>query len=184
MASTSINSQNMYTVNIHGLKAIFSTHTELEPQQLQKFLQHRAEKPKHRTQKDVASLNTDFVDLMMDKVIPILHYYDSSIRNHELEFTDDTQNQSNLPFSFKVASKNRETVFDRHWREHFQEVVEFKSKFGHPNVSRTTPGYDQLGNWLSDQRKKLRRGKMTKEQYDMLTELGWFIGYQLLTKQA
>ena len=63
-------------------------------------------------------------------------------------------------------------MFSKHWNAHFQELMSFKKTYGHCNVSRTTKGWDQLGNWLADQRRKLRQGKLTAEQYDKLTALG------------
>lgn len=162
-----------YSVNIHGLRTIFSTSTQIDPQLLQSCVEQQVARPKCRYHKDASGLNTEFMDTM-NIVIPVLEQFDAAARNNQeapVDCNHDTQHQ-HFRFTFKVSHRHKETVFDRHWKEHSQELAEFKRKFGHPNVSRTTPGYDQLGNWLADQRKKLRRGKLTKEQYDALTELG------------
>jgi len=138
------------------------------------ILDELIEKMKNADKKqDTNTLNTCF-NAFMDLVTLLIRKYEAE----EGDFAEHLHNKStnsnkmeNENYVFKVP-KHKETVFDRHWRTHYNELSEFKRIFGHCNVSRTTPGYDQLGNWLSDQRKKLRRGKMTKEQYDMLSDLG------------
>lgn len=74
---------------------------------------------------------------------------------------------------FKQPKPNEEnSTFSQYWQNHYQELVNFKKKHGHCNVSKTTKGWGKLGNWLSDQRRKLRKGKMTQQQYQMMNELG------------
>mmetsp|Transcript_6632 Transcript_6632/g.9186 ORF Transcript_6632/g.9186 Transcript_6632/m.9186 type:complete len:193 (+) Transcript_6632:102-680(+) len=161
-----------YTVNINGVGITFATSTNIHPEQLFYFLQQNMEQNnivKHS--KDSSTLNTQFINAMYN-FIPLLHTYDATTKtnNTDCEQTEPCESRNCL-YVFKTP-RGKATVFDKHWRDHFQELVEFKQKFGHSNVSRTTPGYDQLGSWLADQRKKLRRGKLTREQYGMLTTLG------------
>lgn len=93
--------------------------------------------------------------------------------NYNFSNTNNNSTDNNKKASYKFKQPvNKPHAFDRQWRRHFDELAEFKTNHGHCNVSRTTKGFENLGNWLADQRRKLRRGKMTKEQYDMLTQLG------------
>lgn len=126
-------------------------------------------------------LNSSFTELLQH-IIPLITKFEESQQNTASLIFEATQNNNetntllsqptnnDFPYVFKQPKKD--TVFEKHWRLHFKELEDFKNTFGHCNVSRTTRGYDQLGNWLSDQRRKLRRGKMTKLQYEMLSQLG------------
>ena len=131
-------------------------------------------------------LNSTFTEFMW-LIVPLLNKYATDSPKHDSSpFTQHNNNTNNdctlssqttphneeQPHSYVFKEPKKDTVFAKHWRQHFQELELFKQQFGHCNVSRTTKGHDQLGNWLADQRRKLRRGKMTRQQYEMLTQLG------------
>mmetsp|Transcript_3526 Transcript_3526/g.4856 ORF Transcript_3526/g.4856 Transcript_3526/m.4856 type:complete len:569 (-) Transcript_3526:87-1793(-) len=80
-----------------------------------------------------------------------------------------------LPFepTFLVRDKippNRR-FFDEQWMQHFQELKEFHAKYGHTNVTRTADEYRGLGNWVAEQRRKLRKGRLSKEQFELLNTI-------------
>mmetsp|Transcript_10317 Transcript_10317/g.14152 ORF Transcript_10317/g.14152 Transcript_10317/m.14152 type:complete len:209 (-) Transcript_10317:501-1127(-) len=180
---TIINQQDgtiKYSVKVQNVEIVFSTSSSIDLQYLPKFCLKELPTDPMNEIDDAELLNTKFNDFM-DAVIPLLRKYEATYKRQRTEQPLQTQTQRNEypqrtqnqpQYVFRVPSTARETVFDKHWKDHFNELQEFKKSFGHCNVSRTTKGYDQLGNWLSDQRKKLRRGKLTREQYEMLTELG------------
>jgi len=86
-------------------------------------------------------------------------------------FSDPTElDLANL--KFKVRKNQDRTVFQEKWMAHFQQLQEFNRAYGHSNVSKTTPGYQKLGAWLAEQRRKLKRGKLTEQQYHLMNELG------------
>mmetsp|Transcript_15386 Transcript_15386/g.21454 ORF Transcript_15386/g.21454 Transcript_15386/m.21454 type:complete len:239 (+) Transcript_15386:640-1356(+) len=113
--------------------------------------------------------NSRFVEYMT-QIIQITKEYNP---NQASTTPTEAPTQSKPVYKFKPASTiATETAFERQWRDHFQQLSDFKNTYGHCNVSRTTKGFEQLGNWLADQRRKLRRGKMTELQYQMLSGLG------------
>ena len=177
-----------YTTTTRGLRTTFRSFSQIDQNNLNSFLEdsldqlsvnnetiHMILQQLHQ-KTDADSLNSSFVDFMQT-IIPLISNY---IQNQQQAQNTPQQNSPpktpNVTYTFKVPTKKAtETVFDRHWKEHLKELEDFKKLFGHCNVSRTTKGYDQLGNWLSDQRRKLRRGKLTREQYTRLTEIGKFV---------
>ena len=186
-----ISTHKQYTIHISGVTTVFSSSAQIDIEELNQYFETNITKliqPTtlngiQRTQNlqrnnDPTTLNSCFLQFM-DEVIPLVDKYTSQERKLQGEDCgtsrgcDEHESETeHLPYVFKIPRRDRATVFDKHWKEHYNELVEFKQLFGHCNASRTTRGYDQLGNWLADQRKKLRRGKLTREQYDMLTELG------------
>lgn len=69
-------------------------------------------------------------------------------------------------------------IFDAVWEENYQELVLFKEKFGHGNVSKGQTEYLKLADWLQKQRKdkKQNEPRLTKYKIDKLDSLGidWF----------
>jgi len=73
-------------------------------------------------------------------------------------------------------------VFDPHdaqWHEMFQQLVEYKKKFGHTNVSQLDQDYQMLGRWLNGQRGRKKGWKsgnkivyLRKDREHALDELG------------
>jgi len=57
--------------------------------------------------------------------------------------------------------------------QRFAELKAFQKEHGHTNVTRTTDTYKSLGNWVAEQRRKHRKGKMPGEQYEMLSSIGF-----------
>lgn len=110
--------------------------------------------------------NKTFVEFMLKAYVVV------GKRLEEIEGAMICKNNNNLDRSNFRPSKERETLFDKNWKSHFDELVKFKQVHSHCNASRTMKGYEQLGNWLADQRRKYRKGKLTEEQYRMLTDLG------------
>lgn len=134
--------------------------------------------------------NTRFVELMLFifNMIEQITVMDGIPQQQEvsspMQPSDNTERPKKEKYKFKAS--NPSTMFEKHWRDHFQELAQFKNANGHCNVSRTTKGFEQLGNWLADQRRKLRRGKLTKEQYQMLTDLGveWDRSYYFVARSV
>lgn len=82
---------------------------------------------------------------------------------------------SNLkPVKFKVLkNKPKNGEFRIVWEQKFQELKEYKDKFGNLRVTRNTKGYIELGNWVAEQRRKMKNGKTTEEQFNKLNSLGF-----------
>lgn len=61
---------------------------------------------------------------------------------------------------------------DEQWFSNFQQLEQYKAKFGHCNVSQVDKVYKKLGRWLNDQRVNYSRGKILEHRKDLLEELG------------
>ena len=176
-----------HTILIRGLPVTFVTSSPIDKEHLEKFLESHIEQLpstnnsvhlrfeqilQHQNRTIIApdDLNNAFIEFA-HFVISAIYFYDQNTRSNTYAQKRKIA-PSTKSYVFKVPKKPKSTVFDKHWKDHFHELENFKKKFGHCNVSRSTKGYDQLGNWVADQRRKLRRGKLTEQQYEMLTELG------------
>lgn len=85
----------------------------------------------------------------------------------------DTPRSPNAKFTFKVPkNKPKNGAFAKQWLDHYDQLKDFKKAHGHVNVTRTTKGYQHLGSWIATQRRKLRRGKLTEDQFKILSDLG------------
>mmetsp|Transcript_19967 Transcript_19967/g.27929 ORF Transcript_19967/g.27929 Transcript_19967/m.27929 type:complete len:273 (-) Transcript_19967:123-941(-) len=83
-----------------------------------------------------------------------------------------TKLPANFCPKFKTKrSRSNKGIFEGQWMEHYNQLKEFKKQQGHTNVTRNTPGWGFLGNWVADQRRKLRRGKLTEKQFTLLCEM-------------
>ena len=183
---TNTNNSTKQTITVRGLTLTFSNSQQIERNQLtqtlDKYITHLIQ-----TNNDIATkfnnisipypcdgitkeiLNSSFVEIMHMCISLISEY---CVNAEHLPSKNSDTTKTNINYEFKTVEKTKETAFLKYWKQHFDELKDFKNEFGHCNVSRTTPGYTQLGNWLTDQRRKLRKGKLTKEQFDMLSELG------------
>jgi len=56
------------------------------------------------------------------------------------------------------------------WEEHFQQLVEYKTKHGTVEVPRSDP---LLGNWVTEQRKSRKSGKLSQCRVQWLNSLGF-----------
>ena len=57
------------------------------------------------------------------------------------------------------------------WKKRYQEIVEYKKKFGDCVVKRTNGDYEQLANWVEMQRRLKKTGKLHPERVRLLNEL-------------
>ena len=195
------NNTTKYNVNVNGLHVIIaSSNIQMDVTHLTTYLESNITSTV-RTNESIFGLsfsvdnqqwrfgnhpspdimNCYFTDMMVS-IAFLLERYELEY-HYESQNMDDSLTRANLNLSpsalssqsvFKSPSR-KETKFDLYWKEQFDNLKEFKIQHGHTNVSRTTPGYSQLGNWLTDQRRKYRSGKLTKIQYDMLTEIGMYV---------
>lgn len=75
---------------------------------------------------------------------------------------------------FKVLkNKPKNGKFQASWNKRFEQLKKYIAIKGTIYITRATPGYEQLGTWVFEQRRKLVRGKITKEQFEKLNEIGF-----------
>ncbi|PRP89394.1 hypothetical protein PROFUN_01257 [Planoprotostelium fungivorum] len=59
------------------------------------------------------------------------------------------------------------------WLKHFKELQDYKEKNNHCNVTRTSTPWKKLGNWVAEQRRKRKQGKLSETQIKMLDNLAF-----------
>ncbi|PRP78383.1 hypothetical protein PROFUN_13795 [Planoprotostelium fungivorum] len=59
------------------------------------------------------------------------------------------------------------------WMRHYEELRRFKSLHHHTNVTRTKKDTRKLGNWVAEQRRKKKQGRLNQQQIDFLTAAGF-----------
>jgi len=55
----------------------------------------------------------------------------------------------------------------------FEVLVEFKSRYNHCNVPQKDSEYRSLGLWVSAQRQRLKKGKLSTERINQLNDIGF-----------
>ena len=58
------------------------------------------------------------------------------------------------------------------WMKHYTRLREYYKLYGNTNVTRTKAEWKTLGNWVAEQRRKMKNGKLSQEQLKLLNELG------------
>lgn len=59
------------------------------------------------------------------------------------------------------------------WMRHYEELKKFKEVHHHTNVTRTKKDTRKLGNWVAEQRRKKKQGRLNQTQIDLLTSAGF-----------
>lgn len=181
--STNNRPATKYQVTIRGTQFTFASFQQIDCHHLSQYFENTITELEQTdamalifqqmtdlTTKTAEQANSNFVEMFNICSWLFLEYCK---RNPEQPpFIISSPKSPNTNYVFKTRQKAKQTAFDKYWKEHLDQLKDFKAMFGHCNVSRTTPGYPQLGNWLTDQRRKLRGGKLTREQFDMLSDLG------------
>ena len=63
--------------------------------------------------------------------------------------------------------------FEEAWEAKFQQLQAYKSVNGNCNVPIDHPEYPSLGSWVSDQRKRLKQGKLSEKRRKRLDTIGF-----------
>ena len=64
------------------------------------------------------------------------------------------------------------------WEKHFKELVEFHRDHGHFNVPAQYANNPSLGNWVTSQRLKMRKGQLLSYRQQRLENLGLSPAYR------
>mmetsp|Transcript_15753 Transcript_15753/g.21954 ORF Transcript_15753/g.21954 Transcript_15753/m.21954 type:complete len:226 (+) Transcript_15753:365-1042(+) len=75
------------------------------------------------------------------------------------------------PIKFKLLKTT--TIYHKRWEDMYKELLDFYNTHGHIRITRGTKGFEELGHWTTEQRRKLKKGKMSQRQFEMLNELGF-----------
>ena len=87
---------------------------------------------------------------------------------------DDSQTQQKPPktSSSSASTKPRRAV-PKSWNQSFEELLQFKDKFGHCDVKMIVNSpYNLLGKWLASQRSRHKLGQLPAEKVNRLRDLG------------
>ena len=93
--------------------------------------------------------------------------------------SQDPQSKELSKSWMESCPRTEKSVIGGKWYQRFQELVQFKKKYGHFNVPLNCKELKQLAFWVSNQRqfcKKLREGKptqLTRERIELLDEVGF-----------
>jgi hypothetical protein len=89
---------------------------------------------------------------------------------------DQRERLEALGFDLATVSERQE----KEWKKNYERLVDFKQLYGHCNVPQTSlfdeelkQWADELGSWVSEQRKKYRRSKLTDERQSMLKSINF-----------
>ena len=74
------------------------------------------------------------------------------------------------PLKFKKLKDT--TIYHQRWQAKYATLKSFYEQYGHVNLTRSTEGHEELGNWVTEQRRKLKNGKVSQRQFELLNELG------------
>ena len=89
----------------------------------------------------------------------------TKIQNEELNSMTTSPTTPNKKF-IPIAG-----FFENQWNLRFSELIKFKEEFGHTNVTRAAE-HKVLGNWVAEQRRKWKKGKLPAKQQKLLEEIG------------
>mmetsp|Transcript_19097 Transcript_19097/g.26718 ORF Transcript_19097/g.26718 Transcript_19097/m.26718 type:complete len:195 (+) Transcript_19097:87-671(+) len=167
---------SIYNTNIRGIPVCFASAANINPKRMAFFADNQlsTEIGTNEHYQDVLlrlSPNGQPTTELQNKVFTEFMWITSNIL-HSYNIITERSGTSPEITRPTFKTKTKETAFDKHWKHNLDKLIAFKQQYGHCNVSRTTPGHTQLGNWLTDQRRKKRSGKLTKDQYCMLTMVG------------
>jgi len=72
------------------------------------------------------------------------------------------------------------TVTSMNWMKNYEQLKRFKQTFGHCNVPKREGAWKSLGQWVRQQRRKKKLGKISQNQKDLLEKLNfeWERGYK------
>jgi hypothetical protein len=85
------------------------------------------------------------------------------------------QTISDTHLKFKPENKtHKQSAFHRIWMQHYQELLEYKNQKGHCSVRKSEN--KQLGEWVSQQRRKFSKGDLLKTRFDLLRKIGFEFG--------
>eukprot|EP00027_Filamoeba_sp_ATCC50430_P001866 CAMPEP_0168563220 /NCGR_PEP_ID=MMETSP0413-20121227/12560_1 /TAXON_ID=136452 /ORGANISM="Filamoeba nolandi, Strain NC-AS-23-1" /LENGTH=184 /DNA_ID=CAMNT_0008594739 /DNA_START=111 /DNA_END=665 /DNA_ORIENTATION=+ len=75
--------------------------------------------------------------------------------------------------------------FENQWNVRFAELIKFKQEHGHTNVTRAAE-HKILGNWVAEQRRKWKKGKLPQKHQKALEEIGfeWDRSYYFLPNHS
>jgi len=103
---------------------------------------------------------------------PEITFIDS--HGHKIKITKIHPSAKDPPIEVRLIVDDPKTnPFTQQWMEHFSELKKFKEQYGHTNVTRSIAGYYNLGNWVAEQRRKFKQGKITETQFNCLNTLGF-----------
>lgn len=89
-----------------------------------------------------------------------------------------------LPPSIVKPNHQTDRTRDVRWKEHFAELLAFRKEYGHTNVTQTKS--KTLAEWVKNQRRLRKAGKLSQSRIDKLDEIGfeWDRSYLFKNKRT
>lgn len=101
-----------------------------------------------------------------EQPLPKLGVVATDIKNGKLVYLLDGE-------VLKFKKMKDTTVYHHRWEENYKLLREFYNQHGNCRVTRGSEGFEELGNWVMEQRRKLKNGKLSQRQFERLNELGF-----------
>ena len=82
-----------------------------------------------------------------------------------------------IGFEWEVSSPKysarRKEVDDQRWNERYNQLIDYKDKNGHCNISTYGKTNVKLGRWVDHQRTAYKKGKLSSEQIESMNGIGF-----------
>jgi len=97
-------------------------------------------------------------------------YKDNNLSGEKIQALED------MGFDWTLKAKKGGKKAKTAWEKKFEDLQEFKSKYGNLNIPEEYEPDPKLGDWTKRQRKNQREGVMKSEKYEPLKGLGFDFG--------
>ena len=77
----------------------------------------------------------------------------------------------------QIEPVDRESYLEDLWDKSYDELVAYKNHFGNCNIPISYDANPSLGAWAFSQRMAYKKGKLSDDRIEKLTELGFSFGY-------
>eukprot|EP01117_Protostelium_nocturnum_P010414 TRINITY_DN3746_c0_g1_i1.p1 TRINITY_DN3746_c0_g1~~TRINITY_DN3746_c0_g1_i1.p1 ORF type:complete len:250 (+),score=59.71 TRINITY_DN3746_c0_g1_i1:164-913(+) len=99
--------------------------------------------------------------------------------SHSLSYSSETLNQEWSESDEEEEDNDYDQMIEKmrrlneNWLRNYKILRRFKRKFYHTNVTRSKGEHKTLGNWVAEQRRRKKTGRLSKTQINLLTHLGF-----------
>eukprot|EP01117_Protostelium_nocturnum_P007031 TRINITY_DN251_c0_g1_i4.p1 TRINITY_DN251_c0_g1~~TRINITY_DN251_c0_g1_i4.p1 ORF type:complete len:283 (-),score=76.07 TRINITY_DN251_c0_g1_i4:285-1133(-) len=94
--------------------------------------------------------------------------YSSGSDSESIEGTSEDENEGRM-----ILIDDDKSFINVVWIRHYEELKRFKEVHHHTNVTRTRKESRKLGNWVAEQRRKKKQGRLNKNQILLLNACGF-----------
>ncbi|MCW5199834.1 helicase associated domain-containing protein, partial [Desulfobulbus sp. F1] len=107
------------------------------------------------------------------KETPKLGKFVNAMRSHK---TAETLSKKRIELLESIGfqwARDAQVFFTDKWEERYLQLLYFKEEHGHCNVPHNYSDNQQLGTWVSNQRRQRKQNKLRPERERLLEEIGF-----------